>query len=74
MSIGPDSVGYQLSTHSKVFGGDVLTTSCIAVATEMAAMGFRDKVKDLPGKLITASVNEIHRMVEDLIDLVKVNK
>src|SRR5207244_5574577 len=30
--IGPDSVGYELTTKGRVFGGEVLTTTDIAVA------------------------------------------
>src|SRR5207244_9059884 len=30
--IGPDSVGYELTTKARVFGGEVLTTTDIAVA------------------------------------------
>ena len=38
----------------------------------MATMGDPKQVADLPERLLTAAGNEIHRMVEDLIDLVKV--
>ncbi len=73
VSVGPESVGYQLTTQAKIFGGEILTSSCIAVATKMADIGNRDHVNDLPEKLLTSAKNEMQRLLEDLIDLVKVN-
>ncbi|XP_072038494.1 uncharacterized protein [Amphiura filiformis] len=74
ISIGPESVGFRLGTHAKVFGGDILTTSCIAVATNMATIGDPKHVEDLPKTVLNAARDEIHKMVEDLIDLVKLSE
>src|SRR5207237_8047803 len=39
--IGPDSVGYELTTKARVFGGEVLTTTDIAVAAGTVGVGDR---------------------------------
>ena len=41
-TIGPDSVGFELTRRARVFGGDVLTATDIAVAAGLADIG--DKV------------------------------
>jgi len=40
--IGPDSVGYEITSRALVFGGDTLTTTDIVVAAGLEDIGDRD--------------------------------
>ncbi|RVX70342.1 hypothetical protein B0A52_05841 [Exophiala mesophila] len=70
VSVGPDSVGYQLTSRAKVFGGDELTTTDIAVAAGQN-IGDPSKVKDLDADLIRRTQLKIKRMLENVIDRLK---
>ncbi|HET6449103.1 MAG TPA: hydantoinase/oxoprolinase family protein [Conexibacter sp.] len=71
VTIGPDSVGYELTQRALVFGGDTLTATDIAVAAGYAQLGDPAKVAHLPAELVEAAVERIHRTVEDAIDRMK---
>ncbi|EHY59694.1 hypothetical protein HRR83_001032 [Exophiala dermatitidis] len=68
--VGPDSVGYQLTTKAKVFGGDVLTATDIAVANG-EEIGDPSKVSDLSPELISRTQARIKKMLENVIDRLK---
>ena len=69
--IGPQSVGYRLPQLGRVFGGDVLTASDIAVAAGYAQMGDPERVAGLDPVLVEAAVAEIHRLFAEGIDRMK---
>ena len=71
--IGPDSVGYELTTKGRVFGGEVLTTTDIAVAAERSNSGDRSHVADLDSGLVAATLDEIHRMVDVAVDRMRLS-
>lgn len=71
--IGPRSVGYQLPEKALIFGGAILTASDIAVAAGYADFGDPGRVKHLPASLVNAAVDEIHRMLADVVDRMKVS-
>ena len=71
MSVGPRSVGYRLTKVARVFGGNTLTTTDIAVAAGYADIGKRDYVNNLPETLIDAAVTKIHSILEDGVDRIK---
>lgn len=71
VTIGPDSVGFGLSSKAMVFGGDTLTATDIAVAAGFAEIGDPGRVASLDRYLVAAAVDEIHRLVEDGIDRMK---
>jgi N-methylhydantoinase A/oxoprolinase/acetone carboxylase beta subunit len=71
--IGPDSVGYELTTKGCVFGGDVLTTTDVAVAAGTADLGDRARVADLDSALVRATLDEIHRMVDVAVDRMRLS-
>lgn len=73
IKIGPDSVGYQIQEKAKVFGGNILTASDIAVASGIAVMGDPNYVNELDNELVDRVKNEIKRMVETSIDKIKVS-
>ena len=71
LSVGPDSVGYELTEKALVFGGDTLTATDIAVAAGAVEIGDKSRVQHLSGTQIEQGLAEIHRLVEDAIDRVK---
>ena len=69
--VGPRSVGHRITTEAMVFGGSQLTATDIAVAAGYADVGDRDRVAKLDAALISAAVDEIHRLAEDALDRIR---
>ena len=69
--VGPRSVGHRITTEAMVFGGSQLTATDIAVAAGYAEVGDRDRVAKLDAALISATVDEIHRLAEDALDRIR---
>ncbi|MER7014028.1 hydantoinase/oxoprolinase family protein [Saccharopolyspora sp. NPDC000359] len=59
VAVGPESVGYQLTSKALVFGGDTLTATDIAVAAGRAEIGDPSLVKHLDGGLVRAALERI---------------
>jgi N-methylhydantoinase A/oxoprolinase/acetone carboxylase beta subunit len=71
--IGPDSVGYRLTEKARVFGGQQLTATDLAVAAGRTRLGDPDQVQSLPASLVEAGLAHITRSLEDSIDRVKLS-
>lgn len=71
--VGPDSVGYALQTKAKVFGGDILTTTDIAVAAGKVNIGDHERVSDVSAQLIEHTQARIKKMLERVIDRLKIS-
>ena len=71
LRIGPASTGYRLREEARVFGGDTLTTTDIAVAAGQAAVGDPRRVGDLDPPLVNRVMAEIKVRVESAIDRIK---
>jgi N-methylhydantoinase A/oxoprolinase/acetone carboxylase beta subunit len=71
LQIGPQSVGYRLTSEALVFGGQTLTTSDVAVAAGVAEMGDRSLAGNLDRGLISDAINRIQEMVESAVDRMK---
>jgi N-methylhydantoinase A/oxoprolinase/acetone carboxylase beta subunit len=72
VSIGPDSVGYQLLQKALVFGGNVLTSTDIAVAADPSLnIGDASKVAHLSPEFITSVKNKMHQICSDALDHMK---
>ncbi|NTJ67909.1 hydantoinase/oxoprolinase family protein [Agrobacterium rhizogenes] len=69
--IGPRSVGYRILTEARVFGGNTLTTSDVAVAAGLIEMGDKDRVRGLDPAFVKASLDRIRDMVTDSFDQMK---
>ncbi len=69
--IGPDSVGFELPKYGKVFGGDTLTTTDLAVASGAARIGNPALVAELSSSVVARGMERIHLMLEEAIDRVK---
>ena len=72
-NIGPQSVGHELLQKGKVFGGDVLTASDIAVAADFVEMGEPSKVSNLAPSIVENAVSKMHDMLDDNIEMMKPN-
>ena len=71
ITIGPDSVGYELPERALVFGGNTLTATDIAVAAGMAKIGDASLVKGLDVGLVRSAVDRIQRSVSEAVDRMK---
>lgn len=74
VKIGPQSVGYALTQNARVFGGDTLTATDIAVAAGQADIGNRAALADLDPELVRGALAEIKAKLEDAIDRIKTNR
>lgn len=73
ISVGPDSVGYEITKKAKVFGGDILTATDIAVRLGMAELGDPQRVKDIDLNFAKEAMKVIRGMVEEGIDQMKIS-
>ena len=70
-SVGPDSVGFMLPTDSRVFGGQTLTATDIAVAAGLAEIGESTLVEDLERATVEAAKHRVKVLLEGAVDMVK---
>jgi N-methylhydantoinase A/oxoprolinase/acetone carboxylase beta subunit len=66
--VGPQSVGYELTSRARVFGGDVLTATDLAVAGELADIGDRERVRDIDP---SAALARIAERIAETVDRMK---
>jgi N-methylhydantoinase A/oxoprolinase/acetone carboxylase beta subunit len=71
LAIGPQSVGYELTSKALVFGGSTLTTTDIAVAAGLADIGDSSAVRTLEASVVTQALSRIQEMVEVAVDRMK---
>ena len=74
LRIGPESVGYRLTTAGRVFGGDTLTTTDVAVANGRIQVGDPTLVSGTDPSLVERVMAEIQVRVETAIDRVKLSR
>ena len=73
VTVGPDSVGYQITEKALVFGGDVCTATDIAVRLGMAELGDRSRTAHLSEAFAQKALAAITALAEDAIDAMKVS-
>ncbi len=71
ITVGPDSVGYQISEEALVFGGSTLTTTDIAVRLGLADVGDSTLVAHIDEAFAKAVQQEISSLLEQAIDKMK---
>lgn len=71
VTVGPDSLGYELRERGLVFGGDVLTATDIAVAAGMAEIGDRRLVAQLDRDVVRAAREHIQRAIAEAVERMK---
>lgn len=69
--VGPQSVGYELTTKAQVFGGDTLTTTDVCVAAGHVEIGDKRAVAGIDPLLIKAVEDKIEEMVNVAVDRMK---
>jgi N-methylhydantoinase A/oxoprolinase/acetone carboxylase beta subunit len=69
--VGPRSVGYRLVEEGRVFGGDTLTATDVAVAAGLVELGDRRRVADLSADLVKAALTRMHATIEEGVDRMK---
>lgn len=73
VTVGPDSVGYQITEKALCFGGTVCTATDIAVRLGMAELGDKAFVQDLDETFAEKAMDAIRTLCEDSIDAMKVS-
>ncbi|NJO05369.1 MAG: hydantoinase/oxoprolinase family protein [Chloroflexaceae bacterium] len=73
LTVGPQSVAFELSTRALIFGGAELTTSDVAVALGRADFGDRSKVANLDADFAQAVWRRIQEMIAEAVDRMKVS-
>lgn len=73
VTVGPDSVGYQITEKALIFGGDVVTATDVAVKLGMTQLGDPAKLDALDLAVAQRAMEEMKSMVEDAIDAMKVS-
>jgi N-methylhydantoinase A/oxoprolinase/acetone carboxylase beta subunit len=71
VSVGPDSVGYELTTRALVFGGDVLTATDIAVAAGLAEIGDPALVAHLDTRIVDEAMALMKAAIAETLDVMK---
>jgi N-methylhydantoinase A/oxoprolinase/acetone carboxylase beta subunit len=71
VTLGPDSVGYELTRRALVFGGDTLTASDLAVAGGRADFGDRSAVAHLDPELVRRGLERAEAMIAEVVDRMK---
>lgn len=71
VTVGPDSLGYQLRERALVFGGDVLTATDITVAAGMAQIGDPLLVAHLDRGVVRAAREHIQRAIAEAVERMK---
>ena len=73
LKIGPQSVGYKLTTDALIFGGDTLTTSDVAVALGLADFGDKDAIANLQDDHLKAVRERINEMITNAVERMRVS-
>ena len=73
VTVGPDSVGYEITKRALCFGGGTLTATDIAVRLGMADIGDASLVAGVDEALAKKALEAIRTMVEDSIDAMKIS-
>lgn len=71
VTVGPDSVGYQLRKRALVFGGDVLTATDIAVAAGQAEVGDPFLVAHLDKEVVKEAMAVMKAAIAETLDMMK---
>ena len=73
VTVGPDSVGYEITKKALVFGGDVMTATDIAVRLGMVELGDASRAASIPQDVAKKAMDAIRMLVEDSVDAMKVS-
>lgn len=68
ITVGPESVGYRLSTEGRIFGGSTLTATDVAVASGAVSIGDQQLVDDLDPAFVREAIESIASRIGALAD------
>jgi N-methylhydantoinase A/oxoprolinase/acetone carboxylase beta subunit len=71
VTVGPDSVGYELTSRALVFGGDTPTATDAAVAAGLAEIGDRSRAGALGDDLSRRTLDVIETRIGEAVDRMK---
>jgi N-methylhydantoinase A/oxoprolinase/acetone carboxylase beta subunit len=71
--VGPQSVGFELTRRARVFGGDVLTATDVAVAAGRADIGDARRVRELDVDFVRRCQEVIDRRLAAAADRVRIS-
>lgn len=71
ITVGPESVGYNITREAIVFGGNTITATDIAAKLGMANIGNIELLKDIDIEFAKRAMEVIKEMIEDTIDKMK---
>jgi N-methylhydantoinase A/oxoprolinase/acetone carboxylase beta subunit len=74
VGLGPESVGFRLAERARVFGGDTLTATDIAVAAGRASIGDPKRVRDITPGFVQQCLQEIERILEGVVERCRTSK
>ncbi|KAJ5758866.1 hypothetical protein N7520_006022 [Penicillium odoratum] len=73
VQVGPESVGHYLTSKALVFGGDVLTTTDIVVASGKASLGDVKRTKAISSDLVAKARVQIKKILHRAVKEMKVS-
>jgi hypothetical protein len=73
VNVGPESVGHRLTTDALVFGGDIMTSTDIVVASGVATIGEPKRVQHVSSNVTTEARKQIKKILEKAIEDMKVS-
>ena len=73
VTVGPDSVGYDITKKALVFGGDVITATDVAVRLGMVELGDASLANSIPLEVAKKAMSAIRHLIEDSVDAMKVS-
>ncbi|WP_424929433.1 hydantoinase/oxoprolinase N-terminal domain-containing protein [Amaricoccus tamworthensis] len=73
LKVGPQSVGYKLTTDALIFGGKTLTTSDVAVGLGLAEFGDTAAVADIAPDYLAAVKARIDEMLVNAVERMRVS-
>jgi N-methylhydantoinase A/oxoprolinase/acetone carboxylase beta subunit len=74
LTVGPISVGYQLTERSLVFGGDTPTATDMAVAGGLANVGDPSLVSEVPEATAREALTQIRDRIAESLDRMKTSR
>ena len=73
LKIGPQSVGYKLTTDALMFGGKTLTTSDVAVALGLSDFGDKGAIANLKSNHLKAVRKRMNEMLTNAVERMRVS-
>ncbi len=71
LKVGPQSVGYELTTKGLIFGGDTLTTTDIVVAADKHLIGDPSRVASIDKGMVNQVIDRIEEMINIAVERMK---